>query len=209
MRWNFLNHLKFDGEKRNKKLKSSFIRGSFVFAGGGGCHGSAWQKRLLPDRHQEQRLAFRHGWQQRFGGWTPLPASSRSLSCSRPSLPPPRFTPGVLRVWEASTARCVYTQTLDAASKKEGEEEQEAAGEEEKEDDPRSLTHLLHLPVSSRLATVTAEHNIVLYQLPELTTQQQVRIQNNTVRIQARVLMSVLAIICLFVQVLHHSFNVS
>lgn len=88
-------------------------------------------------------------------------------------------------MWEASTARCVYTQTLDAVSKKEGEEEDEEEEEEEEKDDPRSLTHLLHLPVSSRLATVTAEHNIVLYQLPGLTTQQQVGnpvIQNNTVR---------------------------
>lgn len=82
-------------------------------------------------------------------------------------------------MWEASTARCVYAQTLDPVSKKEGEEEDE---EEEKEDNPLSLTHLLHLPVSSRLATVTAEHNIVLYQLPGLTTQQQVGTQNNTVR---------------------------
>lgn len=72
---------------------------------------------------------------------------------------------GILRVWEASTARCVYTQTLPSSS-----EEQE---EEEKEDDPRSLTYLLHLPASSRLAAVTAEHNIMFYQLPGLTTQQQ------------------------------------
>lgn len=84
-------------------------------------------------------------------------------------------------MWEASTARCVYTQTLDAVSKKEGEEEEEAE-EDEKEDNPLSLTHLLHLPVSSRLATVTAEHNIVLYQLPGLTTQQQVDTRTNTVR---------------------------
>lgn len=83
-------------------------------------------------------------------------------------------------MWEASTARCVYAQTLDAVSKKEGEEDE--AEEEEKEDNPLSLMHLLHLPVSSRLATVTAEHNIVLYQLPGLTTQQQVGTQNNTVR---------------------------
>uniref|UniRef100_A0A8C3ANG6 Transducin beta like 3 n=1 Tax=Cyclopterus lumpus TaxID=8103 RepID=A0A8C3ANG6_CYCLU len=67
---------------------------------------------------------------------------------------------GVMRVWEASTARCVYAQTLSEE-------------EEEKDDDPRRLTYLLLLPASSRLATVTAEHNIVLYQLPGLTTQQQ------------------------------------
>ncbi|KAJ4931957.1 hypothetical protein JOQ06_010393 [Pogonophryne albipinna] len=71
---------------------------------------------------------------------------------------------GELRVWEASTARCVYTQTLGSSL---------STSSEEEEDDPRGLTHLLHLPASSRLATVTAEHNIVLYQLPALSTQQQ------------------------------------
>lgn len=73
---------------------------------------------------------------------------------------------GVLRVWESSTARCVYTQALPStlSSSKDCEE---------KEDDPRSLTYLLHLPATSRIATVTAEHNILLYQLPALTTQQQ------------------------------------
>nr|XP_020491885.1 transducin beta-like protein 3 [Labrus bergylta] len=76
---------------------------------------------------------------------------------------------GVLRVWEASTARCVYTQTLSSTLSAVSEEEEK----EEKDDDPRSLTYLLHLPDSSRLATVTAEHNIVLYQLPALSTQQQ------------------------------------
>lgn len=75
---------------------------------------------------------------------------------------------GVLRVWEASTARCVYTQTLTSTLSPVSEDE------EEKDDDPRSLVYLLHLPTSSRLATVTAEHNILLYQLPALTTQQQV-----------------------------------
>ncbi|XP_041851895.1 transducin beta-like protein 3 [Melanotaenia boesemani] len=74
---------------------------------------------------------------------------------------------GVLRVWNASTARCVYIQSLPSTLTSVSEEE------EEKDDDPRSLTHLFHLPTSSRLATVTAEHNILLYQLPELTTQQQ------------------------------------
>lgn len=74
----------------------------------------------------------------------------------------PFFLLGVFRVWEASTARCVYTQTLPSAS------------EEDENDNPRSLTYLFHLPASARLATVTAEHNILLYQLPALTTQQQV-----------------------------------
>lgn len=77
---------------------------------------------------------------------------------------------GVLRVWEASTSRCVYTQTLPSTLTTVSEAEGE---EEEKDDDPRGLTYLLHLPASSRLASVTAEHNILLYQLPGLTTQQQ------------------------------------
>uniref|UniRef100_A0A8D3DM12 Transducin beta like 3 n=1 Tax=Scophthalmus maximus TaxID=52904 RepID=A0A8D3DM12_SCOMX len=77
---------------------------------------------------------------------------------------------GVLRVWESSTARCVHTQTLSSTFNPVSGEEEE---EEQQDDDPRSLTYLLHLPISSRLATVTAEHNILLYQLPALTTQQQ------------------------------------
>ncbi|KAM4597791.1 transducin beta-like protein 3 [Polymixia lowei] len=74
---------------------------------------------------------------------------------------------GVLRVWEASTSRCVYTQTLLSASGPGSEQEDEADG------DPRSLTHLLSLSASARIATVTAEHNIVLYQMPGLATRQQ------------------------------------
>uniref|UniRef100_A0A8C7K8R5 Transducin beta like 3 n=1 Tax=Oncorhynchus kisutch TaxID=8019 RepID=A0A8C7K8R5_ONCKI len=64
----------------------------------------------------------------------------------------------VLRVWDASSARCVFAQTLPSPP---------SAG------DPRSLTYCLPLPSSLRLATVTAEHNILLYQLPSFTTQQQ------------------------------------
>ncbi|KAM9394310.1 transducin beta-like protein 3 [Pholidichthys leucotaenia] len=73
---------------------------------------------------------------------------------------------GVLSVWEASTARCVYTQTLPSNLSHVSKEEEEG-------DNPRSLKYLFHLPTSSRLATVTAEHNIIFYQLPALTTQQQ------------------------------------
>ncbi|XP_061830325.1 transducin beta-like protein 3 [Nerophis lumbriciformis] len=75
---------------------------------------------------------------------------------------------GVLRVWEASTGRCVYIQPLHSTLSPPSEHE-----EEEKDDDPRSLTYLLELPASDRLATVTAEHNIVFYKLPALSTQQQ------------------------------------
>uniref|UniRef100_A0A8C5GPD4 U3 small nucleolar RNA-associated protein 13 C-terminal domain-containing protein n=1 Tax=Gouania willdenowi TaxID=441366 RepID=A0A8C5GPD4_GOUWI len=75
---------------------------------------------------------------------------------------------GVLRVWEASSARCVHTRTLSSTLTPASGEEQE-----KDEDNPRSLTFLFHLPVSSRLVTVTAEHNIVFYQLPSLSTLQQ------------------------------------
>ncbi|XP_030646685.1 transducin beta-like protein 3 [Chanos chanos] len=74
---------------------------------------------------------------------------------------------GVLRVWEASSAKCVYTQTLPASPASGSE------GAAEDEWDPRSLTHCLPMPQSARLATVTAEHNIVIYQLPSLTVRQQ------------------------------------
>uniref|UniRef100_A0A8C5BLJ1 Transducin beta like 3 n=1 Tax=Gadus morhua TaxID=8049 RepID=A0A8C5BLJ1_GADMO len=76
---------------------------------------------------------------------------------------------GVLRVWEASTSRCVYTQTLPSATPPAGKE----GGETHDGDDPRSLTYLLTMGASHRVAAVTAEHNITLYQLPALSTQQQ------------------------------------
>ncbi|XP_061702886.1 transducin beta-like protein 3 [Syngnathoides biaculeatus] len=72
---------------------------------------------------------------------------------------------GLLRVWEASTGRCVYKQPLPSS-----EDEDE---EEKRDDDPRGLRYLLQLPASARLATVTAEHNIVLYRLADLSTRQQ------------------------------------
>nr|XP_057904992.1 transducin beta-like protein 3 [Doryrhamphus excisus] len=74
---------------------------------------------------------------------------------------------GVLRVWESSTGCCVYIQPLHSTLSPPSEDE------EEKDNNPCSLTYLLDMPASARLATVTAEHNIVLYQLPTLSTQQQ------------------------------------
>lgn len=71
---------------------------------------------------------------------------------------------GVIRVWESSTARCVFTQTIADAP---------ALNTEEGDLDPRSLVLCLPMPQSNRLATVTAEHNILIYQLPSLTVQQQ------------------------------------
>uniref|UniRef100_A0A673K9H1 Transducin (beta)-like 3 n=1 Tax=Sinocyclocheilus rhinocerous TaxID=307959 RepID=A0A673K9H1_9TELE len=71
---------------------------------------------------------------------------------------------GVLRVWDCSSARCVFTQMLPDAP---------AVKTEEGDLDPRSLMHLLPMPQSNRLATVTAEHNLLIYQMPALTVQQQ------------------------------------
>uniref|UniRef100_A0AAY4BF42 U3 small nucleolar RNA-associated protein 13 C-terminal domain-containing protein n=1 Tax=Denticeps clupeoides TaxID=299321 RepID=A0AAY4BF42_9TELE len=61
---------------------------------------------------------------------------------------------GVLRVWEASSGRCVFTQPRTAPA-------------------PQMLTHCLPLAASARLATVSAEHNIVIYQLPAVRVLQQ------------------------------------
>ncbi|XP_076852925.1 transducin beta-like protein 3 [Brachyhypopomus gauderio] len=66
---------------------------------------------------------------------------------------------GVLRVWGSVSARCVFTQTLPATPAP--------------ADDPLGLVHCLSMPRSGRIATVTAEHNILLYQLPSLSVQQQ------------------------------------
>ncbi|KAL0993109.1 hypothetical protein UPYG_G00103330 [Umbra pygmaea] len=75
---------------------------------------------------------------------------------------------GVLRVWESSTSRCVFAQALPSASPVGCSQ-----GGVLEDGDPRSLTYCLPMPTSFRLATVTAEHNILLYQLPGLTIQQQ------------------------------------
>lgn len=145
-------------------------------AGGGGCHFSSWKSGFLSDRSEEPQVAFHHCWQQRFTSeicgsvFVCFPITDVLLP----------FIKGILRVWDPNTARCVFSQTLSTVSvrKEEGVEE-----EEEKADNPRSLTHLLLMPASSRLATVTAEHNIMLYQLAGLTTLQQV----GTVKTHARI----------------------
>ncbi|KAG2455705.1 TBL3 protein, partial [Polypterus senegalus] len=66
---------------------------------------------------------------------------------------------GVLRVWEATTARCVFTQSGSSSPQEDAEEQ--------------ALTHGLLLPKTNRLATVTAEHNLLFYDLHTLALQQQ------------------------------------
>uniref|UniRef100_A0A8D0CJK8 Transducin beta like 3 n=1 Tax=Scleropages formosus TaxID=113540 RepID=A0A8D0CJK8_SCLFO len=74
---------------------------------------------------------------------------------------------GVLRVWEASTSRCIFTQALSDTPTPEND------GRAEEEVEQLSLTHALLLATSARLAVVTAEHNILLYELSSLSVQQQ------------------------------------
>lgn len=81
-------------------------------------------------------------------------------------------------MWDPDTARCIFSQTLTGVSAKNEKGEGDEEEEEEKADNPRSFTHLFLLPASMRLVTVTAEHNIMLYQLPGLTTLQQVGTDN-------------------------------
>ncbi|KAJ8384033.1 hypothetical protein AAFF_G00212770 [Aldrovandia affinis] len=60
---------------------------------------------------------------------------------------------GVLRVWEAGSARCVFTQTPPVTTAPAGV----VSGDDE---EGCGLTHCLHLPDSARLATAT-RHNIL------------------------------------------------
>lgn len=88
------------------------------------------------------------------------------LLCSTEALIASLCSLGVLRVWESGSARCVFTQTLPDASVSQSVQEEEA--------NPLSLLYCLFLPLCNRLTAVTAEHNILFYQLPSLTVQQQV-----------------------------------
>ncbi|NP_001080042.1 transducin (beta)-like 3 L homeolog [Xenopus laevis] len=71
---------------------------------------------------------------------------------------------GILRVWDAATAVCVYGQTLPHIT--EGNSTEEEANE-------HSLTHCLLIPDLSQVATVTAEHNILMYDLQNLQLKKQ------------------------------------
>ncbi|XP_030067433.1 transducin beta-like protein 3 [Microcaecilia unicolor] len=70
---------------------------------------------------------------------------------------------GILRIWDAETAICVYTQTLPYPLPKSAEEN---ASE-------HSLTHCLLVPTRSEIAAVTVEHNILLYDLQTMQLRKQ------------------------------------
>ncbi|KAM4632578.1 transducin beta-like protein 3 [Discoglossus pictus] len=70
---------------------------------------------------------------------------------------------GILRIWDAFSAKCVHSQTLPHTSNNSSEEE---ANE-------HSLTHCLLLPNQREVTTVTAEHNILMYDLQSLQLNKQ------------------------------------
>ncbi|XP_075421861.1 transducin beta-like protein 3 isoform X2 [Ascaphus truei] len=70
---------------------------------------------------------------------------------------------GILRVWDAASATCVYSQALSHTTN----------GVSEEEANEHSLTHCLLLPNQQEVVTVTVEHNIVLYDLQKLQLKKQ------------------------------------
>ncbi|XP_075035403.1 transducin beta-like protein 3 [Mixophyes fleayi] len=70
---------------------------------------------------------------------------------------------GILQVWDAATSKCVFSQPSPHTSKRTSEEES----------DEHSLTHCLLLPNHQEIVTVTAEHNILMYDLHNLDLQKQ------------------------------------
>ncbi|XP_053327496.1 transducin beta-like protein 3 [Spea bombifrons] len=70
---------------------------------------------------------------------------------------------GMLRVWDAASAKCVRSQTLPHATAKISEDETSE----------HSLTYCLLLPNQQEVLTVTAEHNIAIYDLQNLHLEKQ------------------------------------
>ncbi|KAG9476676.1 hypothetical protein GDO78_002200 [Eleutherodactylus coqui] len=70
---------------------------------------------------------------------------------------------GILRIWDAATSQCLYTQKLPHTSQKTSEEEV----------DGHSLTHCLLLPNQEEIITVNAEHSIIMYDLHNLDLKKQ------------------------------------
>ncbi|XP_030434307.1 transducin beta-like protein 3 isoform X1 [Gopherus evgoodei] len=71
---------------------------------------------------------------------------------------------GILHIWEAATAACVYTQPVPY---------QRVNAKEEEEGSTHSLTHCMLVPGKNEIATVTAEHNIIFYDAQTLQLRKQ------------------------------------
>ncbi|XP_067858937.1 transducin beta-like protein 3 isoform X1 [Heptranchias perlo] len=70
---------------------------------------------------------------------------------------------GILRIWEAYSGRCIYSQCVPGKPRNENEDDA----------DEQSLTHCMMVPATKKLTTVTAEHNILSYDLRTLKLERQ------------------------------------
>ncbi|XP_051878001.1 transducin beta-like protein 3 [Pristis pectinata] len=70
---------------------------------------------------------------------------------------------GILRIWEANSGKCIYSQHVPGKPKKETEDDA----------DEQSLTHCMLILATRKLTTVTAEHNILTYDLCTLKLERQ------------------------------------
>ncbi|XP_078273803.1 transducin beta-like protein 3 [Rhinoraja longicauda] len=70
---------------------------------------------------------------------------------------------GILRIWEARSGKCVYSQRVPGKPREEVEDDA----------DEQTLTHCMLVPATRKLTTVTAEHNILIYDLCTLKLERQ------------------------------------
>ncbi|XP_038675846.1 transducin beta-like protein 3 [Scyliorhinus canicula] len=70
---------------------------------------------------------------------------------------------GILRIWEAYSGRCIYSQCVPGRPQNEADDDSEE----------QSLTHCMLVPATRKLTTVTAEHNILYYDLCTLKLERQ------------------------------------
>lgn len=112
-------------------------------------------------------------WNRGSGAWGSLWTSSFNSPCS---------LTGILRVWEAASGQCVYTQPQMPGLRQE-------------------LTHCTLARAAGLLLTVTADHNLLLYETRSLQLQKQVSI--------CSCLVQGLGVRLLFMQALTHDLPVS
>uniref|UniRef100_H2ZTG7 Transducin beta like 3 n=1 Tax=Latimeria chalumnae TaxID=7897 RepID=H2ZTG7_LATCH len=70
---------------------------------------------------------------------------------------------GMLRVWEAASAHCVHIQSIPNRPQEDIDEDTKG----------HSLTSCMLVSATDKIATVSAEHNFLLYELPTLSLKQQ------------------------------------
>lgn len=70
---------------------------------------------------------------------------------------------GILRIWEARSGKCIYSQRVPGKPREEVEDNA----------DEQTLTHCMLVSATRKLTTVTAEHNILIYDLCTLKLERQ------------------------------------